>query len=420
MIEKRSFNLLGVEMWLDEQRHVQAKATGRLAPLVQDNVQRYFAKTKDLKVLATRNGSNVYTLYQPEVPSSAAIKQAANKLIDSVTRKHTPSTATLAITKRCQCNCEHCSAQRFMRNPKPEVTTEDVLRVTREAQELGCVTVIFVGGEPLMHPDIYEFIASVDREEARPSIFTNGLLLTDKNIEKLIDAGCHAVHVSIDDVDPEVHDAGRRLKGVHAKAVAGVKRCLEAGLLTGMSCYASPEKVARGEIEKMILWAKELGVHELTVFDIVPTGRLLREEEKILLSPDDKKYLQDLAAQYNEGPELPGIQMQATVNSPKGFGCFAAWWQFYMTSSGDITPCDFTPLTWGNIKDESLHDIWARMTSHEAYCEHAENCRMQNREFRAKYIDVIPDDADLPYPMYDPAQTTAKQATPEAVGQHGS
>jgi MoaA/NifB/PqqE/SkfB family radical SAM enzyme len=288
-----------------------------------------------------------------------------------------------------------------MKNPKPVVTTGEIKDLVDQALDLGVVTCVFVGGEPLLHPDIYDLIAHVDQDEAVPMIFTNGQLLTDTRVKRLADAGLYSLNVSIDDVDPTTHDMGRGIPGLHEEAAEGVRRCLEAGLLTGISTYANREKVARGEVERMIEWGKELGVNEVTIFDIVPTGKLLREEEKVLLTPEDKEHLRQLNAKYNADPSYPGLQVQAHVNSEKGFGCFAAFWQFYMTAAGDITPCDFTPLTFGNIREDSLATIWERMTSHEAYCEHAQSCRMQNPEFRARWIDNIPEGVDLPYPMYD-------------------
>ena len=80
-------------------------------------------------------------------------------------------------------------------------------------------------------------------------------------------------------------------------------------------------------------------------------------------------------------------------------GCFAGWCQLYVTAYGDVTPCDFTPLRFGNCRTEPVADIWKRLASHEAYCERSRHCRMQDHEFRAKYIDHIPDAGPFPYPV---------------------
>jgi MoaA/NifB/PqqE/SkfB family radical SAM enzyme len=70
-----------------------------------------------------------------------------------------------------------------------------------------------------------------------------------------------------------------------------------------------------------------------------------------------------------------------------------------MTAFGDMTPCDFTPLTFGNARDESIVDIWNKMISHEEYCAHRSSCRMQNPDFRKRWVNNIPESGPFPYPF---------------------
>jgi DUF1009 family protein len=71
--------------------------------------------------------------------------------------------------------------------------------------------------------------------------------------------------------------------------------------------------------------------------------------------------------------------------------------QLHVTSQGDVCPCDYTPLAFGNVKDRSLAEIWDEMSSHPAYGKPPELYRMQDVGFRRRYIDGLPDDAALPY-----------------------
>ncbi|HDZ17367.1 MAG TPA: hypothetical protein ENH75_03710, partial [archaeon] len=64
---------------------------------------------------------------------------------------------------------------------------------------------------------------------------------------------------------------------------------------------------------------------------------------------------------------------------------------------GDVAPCDFTPLSFGNIRNQTLREIWRKIVRHPAYNHRATFCRMQNPKFRNLYIDPIPDNALLPY-----------------------
>jgi MoaA/NifB/PqqE/SkfB family radical SAM enzyme len=73
--------------------------------------------------------------------------------------------------------------------------------------------------------------------------------------------------------------------------------------------------------------------------------------------------------------------------------------EIYVTASGDVTPCDFTPLSFGNVREEPPAKIWQRMRAHPSYRARTLTCKMQNPLFRKAFIDPIPEGAVLPYPI---------------------
>jgi MoaA/NifB/PqqE/SkfB family radical SAM enzyme len=409
-MEPREYSLLDVRAGVDDKGQVDCEGLGLLGGMLDGMIKQYFSNLNRKKIIAQREGGNVYTLYQPPIPSQAAFKLPLIKLVEAMSGKHLPTTATIAITNACQCDCVHCSAMQFRRNPRPTLSKAEMLSLIDQAQELGVVNMVFTGGEPTLHPHLFDYIRHVDYAEARPMIFSNGLALTDDMIAKLKDAGLYSINVSLDHIDPERHDTYRGVEGCWQAAVEGATRAVRGGLLTGFSTYASPEAVEQGNLQRMMDLTKDCGLHELTIFDVVPTGRLLRGYEDTLLSEAHKAEIRRLSKIWSDDPNMPGVQAQAHVNSAWGFGCFAGYFQFYATAAGDITPCDFTPLTFGNIREEPLRVIWERMTSHEAYRDRCDHCRMQDPQFRAKYIDHIPDDADLPFPAYERAEAAVVAA----------
>jgi MoaA/NifB/PqqE/SkfB family radical SAM enzyme len=391
--------LLGLEMGADpETQQVFVRATGILA--------RFFRKRADWlehrlntsgRPIATHNGSFVYTLYQPPVPSTRMINHLSRVLVQGRDLVR-PTTCTLQVTTRCQLDCYHCSAARFKSGEREELTTEQWTDVVRQAEDLGVNNIVFTGGEPLLRKDICDLIAAVNADRANAAMFTNGLLLTDERVAHLREAGLFSMMVSLDDVRPEKHDELRRVPGGFAKTVEGIRRALDGGLLVGISTYAGPDDVREGRAEQIVELAREIGVHEITIFDTVPTGKLLPLEHRWLLADEDKRQLIALERRYNAMEGYPHVITQAFINGPEGAGCFAGYIQFYMTAYGDVNPCDFTPLTFGNIRDEPLPAIWERILEHPAYCRRSDHCRMQDPGFRRTYIDDIPGDALLPWP----------------------
>jgi len=397
----RGVNLLGLRAALGGASECHFTPTGLLARRLGRTVAEQMNQAllrKGLPLLR-RGDQLIYTLYQPPVPSAPVMKVLASRLQCERTGRPLPATHTMQITSACQCDCLHCSAARHRRPEEAELTTEECKALIRQSLALGVVNVTFTGGEPLLRRDVYELIASVDKEEAIVSMFSNGLLLSAGTVARLREAGLFSLMVSLDSPEAAEHDRLRRCPGSWKRAVEGIGRCLEAGLLCGISTYATPERLHRGEVREMIELGRRLGVQEVTIFDVVPTGRLLCAEEAALLTAEDKQELCSVEEEVNMLPGYPHVITQAHVNGPTGAGCYAAWFQFYSTAYGDIMPCDFTPLSFGNVRAQPLQAIWEAMVAHPAYCTRSNHCRMQDRDFRAKWVDRIPARGPFPYPM---------------------
>lgn len=385
----------------------EVKGTGLLNPLLRGlNLavvmylqSQFYAKYH----VATWRGKRVANPFAPPVgsrPQFRALKALAKSHLTGISY---PLACTFAVTYRCQLQCRHCSAARHVRKEEQELSTAEAKRVIDESLDMGVAVIAFTGGEPLLRKDIFELISYVDPHKAVAHLFTNGLLLTEDVVDKLQAAGLYTLFVSLDSVDPEEHDRLRGRAGVFRAAVEGVQRALDKGLMVCLSSYASRRNTEADHYRRMHELGKKLGVHMVVLFDCVPTGALLHDTSD-MLTPEQK----EMIGQYNSYLFHHGIRpvlaAQAWQNSVEGYlsgiGCVAGHLQYYVSAYGDVTPCDFTPLSFGSLRQESLKHIWARMVHHPAYHHVSRRCRMQNPQFRAVYIDPIPDDAGLPYPIH--------------------
>lgn len=368
-----------------------------LAPFVD----AFFSSYNDIGVLAEHNGLNVYTLYWPPAPS-----QAHARFFEAFWRtwffeKPTPPVVTIAITDKCQCRCVHCSSDSSPEG-KHELSVKEMERIIDQCLSLGVCNVIFTGGEPLLHEDLEACIAMVPDDKSVCEVFTNGVALTPTRVASLKSAGLHAVKMSLDSPYPREHDTLRRRTGTFDAVERGVKIALEAGLLVGLSSYATNESIKDGKLERQVELAANWGVHEVTIFDVIATGRL-RWSKNLQLTPESRETLLSQARSLNKAyAGVTRVISQSWTNSSSKFakyvGCLAATSQFHITADGYLTPCDFTPISFGNVRDSSIADIWDKLVQHPAYRQHCQECRMQNEEFRKKYIQSIPDDASLPFP----------------------
>ena len=315
-------------------------------------------------------------------------------------RRRFPIAMTFAVTYRCQCRCVHCSAATHLKAGQAELSTAEAKRLIDDSQDLGVTIIAFTGGEPLLRPDIFELIAHVDQRKAMPLMFTNGEHLTPGNVERLAAAGSYTVFVSVDSPDPEEHDRLRGRPGLFQAALEGLQRLKAAGVFVGISSYSTRTATRGGMYRRMYALAQQLGVHNLILFDGVPTGSLLRDTSEVL-TPAQREEIMSFSEEIFENARIPPLSSQAWQNSVEGYlsgiGCLAANIQYYVSAYGEVAPCDFTPLSFGSIRTEALATIWKRMIGHCAYDHRVRCCRMQNPAFRRRYIDPIPAGASLPY-----------------------
>lgn len=383
---------------------LKTTARGSKAFIYGPLLKLYFAyfNNKNSKPIMKEEDGNIYSLYVPPIPSQSHVRHVETTLRNWLFKETRPLAATLAVTSRCQLNCLHCSAASSDHSGR-DLTLEEIRKVIRETVELGATNITFTGGEPLLRKDLEEMVAEAARHDATALVFTNALALDESRAISLKEAGLTAVFISLDSPDPDEHDHFRGKSGSFQAVKAGVQNVLRARLAVCLSTYATNESVRDRKLSKLTALASEWGVHEISVFDVIPTGRLL-ESEEVILTPESHRALIKEAKGLNLRYGFqPRIITQSWTNTKSGLailiGCLAGHLQFHITPDGEFTPCDFTPLTFGNIREESVSDLWRKVIEHSAYCRHCTKCRMQTPSFREKYIRSIPAQANLPYPI---------------------
>jgi MoaA/NifB/PqqE/SkfB family radical SAM enzyme len=105
-----------------------------------------------------------------------------------------PIEAQLIVTRRCNLSCGYCSEYDNFSQPIPL----DLMKERIDAlHRLKTVHISLLGGEPLLHPQIDDIVAYAGRQ-AQVSLTTNGLLLSEKMIQRLNDAGLSNMQISVD------------------------------------------------------------------------------------------------------------------------------------------------------------------------------------------------------------------------------
>ena len=87
------------------------------------------------------------------------------------------------LTEGCNLRCRHCwIAPKYQseENPYPALDVDLFKTIIEQAKTLGLTGVKLTGGEPLLHPQIGEFLDYIRTEELRLTVETNGVLCTPR------------------------------------------------------------------------------------------------------------------------------------------------------------------------------------------------------------------------------------------------
>ena len=334
------------------------------------------------KVIHYRDGRPVYSLSTPALFSGASANMLARTLYRSIQNRNLPNMMSLAVNDLCNARCEHCSFFEGVEDPTRTVmSTAQMRKVIHDGQELGISVLNIVGGEPLLRKDLPEIIRGVDRDQTTTVLFTNGTLLAER-AASLRAAGLDSIYVSIDSADPEVHDRFRGRPGLFREAMAGIGPALRLGFSVGIAATMTPESFRAGEMARIIELARRARVHEVLLFDAMPSGRYGVRSDLV----DDQGWVEDMiqaARPYNNDQSYPGVLVWAYAAGFRSAGCACGTSYFYVSPYGDVMSCDFNHAVFGNVLSAPLWQIWEEMTSREEFRQAAwGGCKVKSSRFR--------------------------------------
>lgn len=363
------------------ENRIEFQAKGPLA-LVAKPVIRQINKTfASEKPISTGPDQIVFSTWIPPAPSQAFDRMISAQ-VAALTRRRVPDQVSVAIIRACPNRCIHCSA--------PERTgtvlaSGEIERVIDEGLDMGAYMITFDGGEPMHREDLPELVAHVGPRAISAS-FSSGHGLTEDLARRLKRTGLYVTRISIDSPHPQEHDRIRGRTGAFADALSGIRNALSADLMVDLFMVVSPANI--DDLEDAYGLAAELGAHELSLYEIVAVGRWASHLDEVL-SKGDVDRLARFHKEKNRSLEGPKVSAFPYLLGPEMFGCFAGRRWIHVDASGDVLPCAYVPISFGNVKDESLNDIWKKMGRYRWLKGKSDRCMMKDEEFRAAHPQMF-------------------------------
>lgn len=286
------------------------------------------------------------------------------------------------LTYRCNLSCEHCyldAGPQFKpsaENPldeKGELSTQECYRIIDQISGFAPEALtILTGGEPLLRRDILEIARYASHKKLWVVMGTNGVKITENLGTLLKVAGVRGMSLSLDSLEPSVHDEFRGVKGAWENTVQGAKILAQMNL--PYIVQTTIGKHNRKQVSELADFTFNLGARVWNIYFLVPTGRgkhvsdiSPEEYENVLreMIPLQKRYFQKMMINAKCAPHFSRVLFANEPESPflKTFsggagGCPAGTHYMGIRPNGDMTPCPYLPVFGGNLRKKTFQDIW--------------------------------------------------------------
>ena len=360
------------------------------------------------------------------------------------------------MTRACDLACVHCRAAAQSRRSQFELTTEQGFRLLDDVAKLQPKVFVITGGDPLKRDDLYDMIAYAKNAGLEPSVTPSATpLLTPEAIARMKAHGVKRLAISLDHCEREAHDEFRRVPGSFDLTIRAIEAARDHDIPVQINSTVS-RRTARDMPRMARLLSQYANVVMWSVFFLVPTGRaktadMIEPEEvetlfgdlyeisktvpfdvrtteamhyrRFVLQQmgvtqiDPATGLVDASTMFlQHGRRHLGVQMQsgAITRAPKGVNEAKGF--VFISHIGDVFPSGFLPLKAGNVKQESIVDIYrnsdifrrlrdtANLKGKCAVCEYRELCGGSRSRAWAALGDAFASD---PTCTYMPAAITA-------------
>jgi len=270
--------------------------------------------------------------------------------------------AMISMTRKCSIGtCEHCS-ERYNLGREDVVPVEKLMETVDYLQERGAGVIAFTGGEPLDEPArLLTLLEHGDKTKSEFRLYTTGKGLTPELAKDLAAAGLSSVLISIDGFDAETYDSFRRKSGVFDQAVNAMKLFMDAGVFVFGNVTLSRDLVQGEGLQKLWELLRDLNVPAVQMIEPKTCGGYFKDSPDDLFRPEDIQRTREIVREIRKDPG-DGPVIYWVDEEERAIGCRAGGMLlFHVDSVGNVQPCVFLPISFGNILEEDFGTIFERM-----------------------------------------------------------
>ena len=254
------------------------------------------------------------------------------------------------ISGLCNEHCVHCYIPDKFKNKA--MSCDMFRRILEQSRACNVLNITISGGEPMLNPNLLDFVRSCRGDNFSVNLLSNLTLLTDEMVSEFEKSPLLSIQTSLYSMVPDVHDSITNSRGSFAKTKRAIEVLYEHNIPMQINCPVIKQN--KDSYQDVLDWAKSLNIEASSDYMLFGcfdgSGKNLQcrldlsEVEEVIRN---EKQNQALAKEHQNNP-----------NSNSSI-CPVCSSSICISHLGDVYPCEgWQSLILGNIMESPIFQIW--------------------------------------------------------------
>ena len=187
------------------------------------------------------------------------------------------------LIRRCNLACQHCYSISADIDFPGELSRAQIDATMDDLRAFGVPVLILSGGEPLLHPEIFDISRRAKAMGFYVGLSTNGTLIDEAMLPKIAAINYDYVGISLDGLEA-THDRFRRKAGAFAASLAAVRRLRDANIKVGLRFTLTQDNAHDLPALLELIEAEDIAKFYLSHLNYGGRGNINRKTDAALLT----------------------------------------------------------------------------------------------------------------------------------------
>ena len=296
--------------------------------------------------------------------NSASYADFSRSIHERHSGKRAVMEVSIEVTRRCPLECLHCYNNLPMSDldaRHQELTKEEHFKLLDEIAELGCLWILFTGGEIFARKDFLEIYTYAKKKGFLITLFTNGILINEKIADYLCEWPPFVIEITLYGRTKETYEALTGIPGSYERCLRGIELLRSRGL--PLKLKTVPTSINKHEVLAMKSFAKEeLGLEFKFDSLINPRIDCSQSPLAVRLSPEEVVTLDlhapETAVEYRRLAQRDIESLPPAENGNTVYICGGGMNSFAVDPYGHMSICTLSQQETYDIRSGSVKEGW--------------------------------------------------------------